>query len=197
MILNAEHPILLTFQSLYGIIQNIDMGDRQRCFLKAIGIHGVGMVLRCDLNLSGPEILDRMVSASVSKFQLVSFRTISQRNDLVTQTNSEHGIFTAKLPHHLDHTRNVLRISGAVRQEHTVRGYGFDFFSGGIPGKYGNITAPAVQSAYNILLHSAVDGCHMVFFVLSRRKIWLLNANPGHLIGRQGQRLQVGKGSKI
>ena len=93
------------------------MGDCQRCLVKAFGVHRVGMVLRSDLHFPGYQVLDGVIAASMSKFQLRGFGTVDQCNDLVAQSDSKHSIVSAKLSNQLNDTLHILRISGAIGQE--------------------------------------------------------------------------------
>ena len=93
VILNAEYTICLALHALHRIVQQIDMGALQGCFLKAAGIHGIGMVLRGNFNLSCSQILYRMVSSAMTEFQLVGLCAIGQSDDLVPRQMPNMGYF--------------------------------------------------------------------------------------------------------
>ena len=197
MVLHAEYPVVGTFQPLHGVVQKVYMGCRQGRITKTCDVYRIGMVLGSDFHVSCFEILYRVVAAAVAEFQLVGFGTVGQRDDLVPQTDTEYGVFSPQLPNQLNHTLHILRISGAVGQEYTVRRKRVNLLGSHIPWKNRHITAPAVQAADNILLHAAVNGCDAVFRVLCRGNIRLLRTDPGNLIVWQSQRLQMGQGRQI
>ena len=49
--------------------------------------------MRGDLNLTRLQITDRMVTAAVTEFQFIGGGSIGQRDDLMSETNTEDGIF--------------------------------------------------------------------------------------------------------
>lgn len=121
MILHTEYTVFLTFHAFDGIIQKIDMGNRQICPLQAFGIYSVGMVLRGDFYFICFQISHRVVSAPVSEFQLIGLAAVGQRNDLMPQTDAENGHTAPQLPHRFDNRLHFLRVAGAIGKKHPIR----------------------------------------------------------------------------
>lgn len=113
------------------------MGELQGCFLKAAGIHGIGMVLRGDFDLSCSQILYRMVSSAMTELQLVGLCAIGQSDDLVPQTDAEHGILSAQSTDGINDRLNVVGVARPIGNEHTIGLQGFYGFCRSVPGNYG------------------------------------------------------------
>ena len=126
------------------------------------------MVLGSNLNLTGQEILDRMIAAAVTEFEFIGFSSVRQRYNLMSQADSKHRIFAPQTADKTNHTLYILRVSGAIRKENPIRCQFFNRIGCCIPGKNRNIAAPVVQPANNVLLHSAVDCDNMIFRIFRR-----------------------------
>ena len=121
MILHAEGTVFRALHSLDGIVKEIDMRDGQGRVAYAVRIDRVGVILRGDLYLAGQQILDRVIAAAVTEFQLVGFRAVGERQDLMSQTNAEDRDASDQLSYRVDDLGDVLgpfgfreRISSAV-----------------------------------------------------------------------------------
>ena len=97
VILHAERAVFFTLHAFNRIVQNIDMRHGKLCLLEGIGINGVRVILRGDLDAAGRQIPYRMVAATMAELKLVGLCAISERQDLVSQADPEDGIFAASV----------------------------------------------------------------------------------------------------
>lgn len=72
-----------------GVVIEVDVGDldirRQR-----LAVNREAVVVRSYLDLAGVEVLDRLVAAAVSEFELVRFAAEDLAEYLVTEADAEH-----------------------------------------------------------------------------------------------------------
>ena len=80
----------------------------------AIGSNCISVVLVCDIGMNTAKILNRLISASVTVFQLKGNSAVRKSKYLMSKTNSEYRIFAEKLLDTLDALYILCRISGAV-----------------------------------------------------------------------------------
>lgn len=139
------------------------MGGFQGCLGKAFQIHRIGVVLGGDFHLAAEQIFDRMVAAPMAELQLIGAGAIGKCQNLMTQADTENGVFSPKLTDKLSHTGHILRVSGAVGEEYSIRGQGFHLLGSGVPGQDSYVTAPVVELADNVPLHAAVNGGNVIF----------------------------------
>ena len=185
MVLDAEHMVFFTFHTFYRLVQQVYVGYLQGRMAHTVRVHRVGMVLGGDFNPAGFQIPDRMVSAPVAKFQLISPGPAGQGKNLMPQADPENGIFSDQLSNGPDRFRHILRVSRAIGDQHPVWVAAQDLPFRGVPGNDSNPAVPLHQGADDIPLGTAVNQNYMM---LSFR-IQLLNrghADPGHLIPGQG-----------
>ena len=162
MILDGEDEIVPVFHPLHGIIQHVHMGHGKTGALQRLLFHRVAVVLAGDLYLSGGEILYRMVSSPVAELQFVGLPAVGQRQELMPQTDAEHGDLPPQYLQRFDHFRYVFRISGSVGDEHTIGLQRQDLLRRGIKRHDGNVAFMLVEHPYDIPLHAAVDGRHVI-----------------------------------
>ena len=169
MVLYTEHMIFDHPHTFHSVIQKVYVGNLQTGTGKTLGIYRIGVVLRGDFHLSGLQILHRMVAATMTEFQLIGFGAIGQRNNLMSQTNTENRIFSPELTYQLDYRKGILRISGAVGEENAIGLQCFYGFRCAVPGENRYITSQTIQAADNVVLDAAVNGDHMKASFLRRR----------------------------
>ena len=96
VMLHGENRVLGAADAFDRMVVEINMSD-----FSVIGqggiIGGKTMVLRCNGNLAGAKIFNRVVSSAVSEFQFESPSTKAMREDLVAQTNTEDGLLADQL----------------------------------------------------------------------------------------------------
>ena len=117
MILDAENPIGAAFDAFGGIVQQIQVRKGQPGTLQRLRIDRKAVVLARDLDLARFEVLHGVVAAAMSEFHLESAGSVSQRNHLVSQADTEDRQAPPKRADHLDHRRYVGRIAGTVREK--------------------------------------------------------------------------------
>ena len=111
---------------------------------KAFLINGIGVILRGYLYLTRKKIPHGVISASVAELQLIGFRAVRKRYYLMTKTDAENDVFSAKRFHRFDNLGYVGGITRAVRYKYTVGRKALYHRSGGIPRSDGNGAAAAV-----------------------------------------------------
>ena len=135
-----------------------------------------------------------MVAAPVAELQLVGFGTVGQGQNLVPQANPENGHLAPQLPHGFGHLRHVLRVTGAIGQEYTIRFHKQDFLCCGVVGNNGHVAAPVVEAADDVQLDAAIHGYHMELGIGGAGIPALFAADPADCIpghrggGNDGQR---------
>ena len=92
VILNGENGKFLVPQAGDSAIVEIGFRDHGIVFFEFFGIGGKTMVLSGDVNLPAFVILDRLVAATVAELELVGGSSQGVRNDLMAETNAEHGV---------------------------------------------------------------------------------------------------------
>ena len=97
----------------------------------------------------------------MTEFQLVGLCAIGQSDDLVSQTDAEHGILSAQRTDGINDRLNVGGVARSIGNEHTIGLQGFYRFCRSVPGNDGHITTPCIQRTDDIHFHSAVDGHDM------------------------------------
>lgn len=113
---DRQGPMMKPFQRL--IIQ-VDVG-RFHVRRKGGRIDGETMILRGDLNSSGPTIKHRLVGATMSKLQLESLAAEGLTQKLMAEANPEDWLLADELPNGLDRVIERLGIAWAVRKEDAV-----------------------------------------------------------------------------
>ena len=105
------------------------------------------------------------------------------------QADAENGHLTDELLHRGGDLRHILRVSGAVGEEHPVGLHEENLLGGGVVGDDGHVAAPPVQAADDVQLDAAVDGDHVVFCVGGAGVPALPAAYPMHrVVGHRGFR---------
>ena len=90
VILNGESWFIFYPDALYGFIIEVYMGDLQvGMFSDRIGIHAETMVLCGDFATSGHHIFHRVVQPAVTVMHFESGNIFRQREQLMTETDSE------------------------------------------------------------------------------------------------------------
>ena len=117
MVLHAESPVAHALDALDGSVEQVDMRRDKRSIDEAVLRHGVGMVLRGDLDFIRRKMLDRMVAAAVAEFQLIGLCAVGHGQDLVTQTDPEDRYFSMQLTHGVDQPGHILGVTRPVAEK--------------------------------------------------------------------------------
>ena len=94
MVLNAESPVPLAFYAFHRAVQQIAMCHCKLRGFQAFLIYRIGMVLRGDLDLSGFQILYRMVASPMPEFEFIGLGAVSEGQDLMPKTDAEYRVST-------------------------------------------------------------------------------------------------------
>ena len=121
------------------------MGELQARSGEALSIHGIAVVLACDLDPSCVQVPDRMVAAPVAEFQLIGPGTVGQGDDLMAQAYAEDRHPSPQGPDKFDDLGHVFRVPGTVGEEQPVGMQGQHLIRLGIIGQHGHIASPGVQ----------------------------------------------------
>ena len=185
MVLHREHAVPLAPQAFHASVKQIDVRNFQSRSRNRRFPHRVAVVLGGDFHPSVQKILDRMVSAAMTEFQLVGFCAVSKRDHLVTEADSENRQFSAQLAHQADNRRNVLRVSRPVGKEEPVGIHPFDLLCGRIKREHRHIASSAVERPHDIFLHPAVDCRHTADrFPDGGRETHFFGRHPRHRVMR-------------
>src|SRR5699024_2841488 len=130
----------------------------------------------------GAQVVHRVVASPVAELQLVGPAAVGQGDHLVAQADAKDGVEPPQLPHQADHRLHVLRVPGAVGEEHPVGGHAHDDGGGGVVGHHGDVAAPGVQGADDVELDAAVHRHHIVPVVGGPGVPALAAAHPGDLV---------------
>ena len=89
VILHAEQGQIAMTKTFQGRVVQVHVRQLDFGLRQGIGIDGKIMIVRCDLNLTRVQLLNRMIPAMVAEFQLEGFPTQGNAGELVPQANSE------------------------------------------------------------------------------------------------------------
>src|SRR5580658_5626496 len=131
VILDREDRLAGHAQALVAAVEERHMGRRD-IGGQALGLYPEAVILAGDLDLSGRQILDRMVGAAMALRHLGGTAAQCQRQQLMAETDAED---RHSGPDQLsDHRYGVAagrgRIARAVREEHAVGPVAQDLFGG-------------------------------------------------------------------
>ncbi|MNZ97711.1 hypothetical protein D3C78_1169640 [compost metagenome] len=93
----------------------------------------------------------------MTELQLLSICSASERQQLVTQTNSEDRILTKQLGDHFNSVGNILRVPRAVGQLNSVWAQTADFISRCVVRHNYNVTISFIQFTQDTALCAKVD----------------------------------------
>ena len=167
MVLDREDRLADEAQSAIGAVKQRDMGllDAVR---QGLGIDRKSMIHGYDLDLSGGEILYRMVGAVVALMHLFRFCTKRETQHLVAKANAEDR--QAAVDQFVDDRDRIFagrgRIARAVGQEHAIRRHRYDVLGTGGCRNDRDLAIEAGEQAQNVALHTVVDADNMVFCIL-------------------------------
>ena len=117
------------FESLVGAV--VDVDERRNCHVRiqGIGIYDVAVVLGRNVNSSGCQVFDRVVSAAMAVFHLVGICAGCKSHQLMTKTDrKDRHIGVIQFFDFFDNGNAFLRISRAIGQHNSVRVGCKDFF---------------------------------------------------------------------
>ena len=141
MVLHGERGDVDALQAFDHVVVQIDVGDehpavpavtvRGRNRLADRGVDGEAEVVRGDLDLAGGRVLDRLVDAAVAELELVRAEPQRAAQQLIAKADAEERVSGVQHLAQQRHLRlGLLRVAGAVREEHAVRVQGLQLFEG-------------------------------------------------------------------
>ena len=130
VVLDAEDRVGFVAHAFDRLVVEVDVGDfdfgRER-----IGVDREAVVLRSDGNLSGAEVLDRLVAAAVAEFQFEGAAAVGVGEELVAEADAEDRFFADELAEFAVDVAERGRVAGAVGEEDAVGIFGEDFGGAG------------------------------------------------------------------
>ena len=121
VILHTEQRQVPVAQAFERIVVQVDVRQFDFAIGQRVRIDGKVVVVRRDLDLPGPQLLHRMISAMMSEFQLEGFAAQRNSRQLMTETDSEDWLTTHEAPDRVHRVRTRLGIAWAVREKNSVR----------------------------------------------------------------------------
>ena len=107
------------------------------------------------------QILHRVIAPPVAEAHLAGLRPGGQGQELVAQADGKEGQLTLiELPNLRDDLHVVRRIAGAVGEHHPVEPAGEHRLRRGAGGEHRHLTAPVLEAADHVLLHTVVHQGH-------------------------------------
>lgn len=156
VILHAEDRILAVAEPGDRVVVEIGVGDFD-LWREGVRIDGKAVILGGDGDDLAVVILDRLIRAPVSEFQLEGLSAESERDDLVAQANSKDGKASDELTDGFMRVGEGGGIARTVREEEAVRVAGKDVFCGGGGGQGFHLKSVLPQQAGDVFLHSEVQ----------------------------------------
>ena len=131
------------------LVVEVDVGDfdfgRER-----IGIDGEAVVLRSDGNLSGAEVLDRLVAAAVAELQFEGAAAVGVREELVAEADAEDWFFADELAEFAVDVAERGWVAGAIGEEDAVGIFGENFGGAGGGVHHLDFEARLAQAAQDV-----------------------------------------------
>ena len=126
---------------------------------KRVGVHGVPVVLRRDVDAPGLVIAHGMVAATVPELQLVGGAAQGVGDHLMPEADAHDGPPPQQGLRAGDHVVEGGRVAWAGRQQDAVRVGGEDLLGGGRGGDGGDVAAARPEQAQDVVLDPHVhDG---------------------------------------
>ena len=174
-----KYLLMLTFVAVIVQIDEIWLevaGERR-------DINSVPMVLTGDVTASSGQIQCGDVVCTIAIFELDRLRACSQREQLMTQADTEDGDLAGlhQLPQMVDCLLAMCRITRAVGDEYTIKVVG-NLMDWVVEWEAGNAGATADETAEDVLLDTTIDHSHMASRVGSTDVEWRLCAHPANQI---------------
>ena len=127
------------------------------------GVDREAVVVGGDLDLSGGQILDRLVDATMAELQLVSAEAERTAQQLVTEADAEERVAGIEhLTQQFDFGAGLFRIARAIGEEDTVRVQGFEFGKGDGGGHHVHAASALGHTMRGHALDAKVHGGHGV-----------------------------------
>ena len=120
MILNGKGIDIGAVHSFHCFIIEIDM-RQVRFSSERLDIYGKSVILSSDFHFPRHEVLDRMVSAVMTEFELVGPPSKGETKELVSKTDPKNGLFPKEIPDNPDGVRDTLWIAWTIGQKDPVR----------------------------------------------------------------------------
>ena len=178
MVLDGEAPQGRDGETLHRPVVQVDVGDPGPV-PEGPGIHGIIVVLACDLDPAGGQVGNRLVAAVMAEFQFEGIPAQRQPHDLVSEADPEHRDLAQKSADRFHGVRNRLRVSRPVGEEDPIRLYLQNPIRAGRRGDERDVETVGHQHPQDVLLDpeidrddfrdlpepSAVPGCRQVPFL--------------------------------
>src|SRR6185436_19114439 len=121
VVLDREDGEVAMAEALDGAVVQVHVRQLERGIVEERGIHREAVVLRGDLDLSGAQVLHRMVRPTVAELELEGLAAAGEPEDLVAEADAKDGPRFDELAGRLDRVIAGLGIAGAIREEDAVR----------------------------------------------------------------------------
>src|SRR5438270_953713 len=149
-----EHP-----QPFVGLVEEREVGrlDEPR---KAFGVDDEAMVLTCDLDFAGAQILYRVIGAAMAARHLEGPAAERQRQQLVTEADAEHRRARPQQVAQYRHGVTAGRggVAGSVRQKNTVGTMAQNVLCRSSGGNNSDMTTVRCQHAQDVALRPVIGG---------------------------------------
>src|ERR1700691_5038415 len=119
------------------------------------------MVMPRNLDLAARQLLHRMISAMMAKFELKGLAAERDAGQLMPQANPEDRLASHESPNVIDSVSTGLGITGPGRQGNSVRLQCKYVLRRGLRRNDGPLAALSAQLAQNVLLDAEIIGDHM------------------------------------
>lgn len=160
VVLNAKRRKLFVSNSGNGVVVKVPVGDFQ-----AIGqgglIDGKPMVLRSDFDPPGSALEDRLVGTAMSEFELKGLGPASERQELVSEADTEDRFFAEHAPDGLLGIVQGFGIPRPVAQEDSIGIQSEDFLGRGGPRKDRHAVALVGKMPCDVPLHAVIEADDM------------------------------------
>lgn len=109
---DREFPMAEAFQAF---VIEVNVRDFYLFRIQTFRINCEAVVMRSDLDATGGEILDGLISAAMTEFQFIGSTTESESQHLMTETDPENRRRRYQQFHLADDFRDRGRVSGPIR----------------------------------------------------------------------------------
>ena len=170
MELYGERRNIGVIHTLAGTVVAVGVAH-SRVGRQAVGDNRVAVVLGGDVHLAGGRVLDRLVCAAVTVFELFGLRASGEGEQLMTEADTEHRhAAVGELFELLNHGGILRRVSGAVGKHNAVGIERQHLLGGGVRRHNRQIAAALVELSADIVLRAKVHEHHVPLGIFLRRE---------------------------
>ena len=154
VVLDREERASAVGQTFYRSVVEIHVGHlhgltRAR---KGLGIYRVAVILGADSDLSGGEILTRLIATVVTEFKLVRLPSQGEAKNLMTQTNPKERFFVSQISDDFAHPRHRSGITRAVGEKNSIGRHGEGLLGGSRRRDHSHFESLLDEQAKNVPL---------------------------------------------